>query len=959
MPGESANSIGHYLASRGASSDISSNLTLSKPATKPSNFSSSINDTSTTTKSSAFSSSFNATTKKSSTFSNEISSSTPIAKPRSVYNETKQEPTRSSPPRSYPVATKNNFDSSEVNIVSHPIVTVGNGGEDWGTKKRVETKTVKTIETRRQRQLVLEDGRIIEEDEPEVTVDTIEDVESHSDDGEEDRHIIGGYGDSYNASRALQTTSPVNGNGEVTPWKPGGNILGEDLRRNTYTTDVQKRSYSTTSAKNVGEIKKSDLNKIIKEGRHSKTFIRPYDDTDSSENVTLAPKVTHKNSNRKRIVDREDIQEVHRMQDGVVKTDRYVNRECVEDQGEETPDEGDSTETESHDGDKDSFSQRREDKFIDYYRVPKGKTVKDGKLVRHGIHLSSHDKSNAKGGAINDTTMRPAITYRSDDQSDSTATPPREVWGSSNKKPPKPDRRQSSARKNENYRRSMRYSSSERERESTRSPNHEDYPPHYSTPSTGLSSANKFHTIERSSHVGRSRKTSDKVFYGSSNIGTGTDQRKPVAHPPNSNTIHRGSRGRSSDHFSDDMNSSYRSRSMSRSNQGTRSVDPDSNKASNSKFDENIRSHPHHRSMGTIRKDLDNERSGRLKRAMSFSTHERRPVGKKKAPSEANSDLNGPSSKGNNRSFLGSMKSLYSSLRRGSVQNQKKEKENRITAANKAWFDDGTDQEPIAPPRKTRSQVSSLSGGKATGSYQKSNRAYSHSSTNIASTPRANSKIHTSNTIGRQRQKSPPKSSKSFETTGNRQWDIYSSKTNREKSPSRPIIKHNDNLDANISNTVEPAPTKTQTRQKSPMSFLSGKLGGSLRGNKSNHNTANDSDIADSAATMARERQRSNVDRRRTQSTYETSRNSENRDPPRFEEERQRRQRGQVRSRFFGQRDEDDSEAMDPEADDLRRNARPAPDMRRLLLNNINMSRSKSIGNDLDQKHQPSVIRAI
>merc|ERR1712223_1773658 len=112
-------------------------------------------------------------------------------------------------------------------------------------------------------------------------------------------------------------------------------------------------------------IKKSDLNKIIKEGRNSKTFIRPYEDTDSSENVVLAPKVTHKNSDRKRIVDREDIQEVHRMQDGVVKTDRYVNRECVEDKGDETPDEVDSTETESHAGDKDSSSQRREDKFID------------------------------------------------------------------------------------------------------------------------------------------------------------------------------------------------------------------------------------------------------------------------------------------------------------------------------------------------------------------------------------------------------------------------------------------------------------------------------------------------------------------------------------------------------------------------------------------------------------------
>ena len=794
-------------------------------------------------------------------------------------------------------------------------------------------------------------------------MDTIEDVESHSDDGDEDRHIIGGYGDSYNANRALQTTSTVNGNGEVTPWRPGGNILGEDLKRNTYTTDIQKRSYSTTSAKNVGEIRKKDLNKIIKEGRNSKTFLRPYDDTDSSENVVLAPKVTHKNSNRTRIVDREDIQEVHRMQDGVVKTDRYVNRECVEDKGDETPDEGDSTETESHDGDKDSFSQRREDKFIDYYRVPKGKTVKDGKLVRHGIHLSSHDKSNAKGGVIDDTTMRQAITYRSDDQSDSTATPPRDIWGS-NKKPPKPDRRQSSARKNDNYRRSMRYSSSERERESTRSPNHEDYPTHYSTPSTKISSANKFHTIERSSHVGRSRKTSDKVFYGSSNIGAGTDQRKPAANPPgHSNTIHRGSRGRSSDHgFSDDMTSSYRSRSMSRSNQGTRSVDPDSSKASNSKFDDNIRSHPHHRSMGTIRKDLDNERSGRLKRAMSFSTHERRPTGKKKSPPDDNSDLNGPSSNGNNRTFLGSMKSLYASLRRGSVQSQKKEKENRVSAANRAWFDDGTDQEPIAPPRKTRSQVSSLSGGKGPGSYQKSNRAYSHSSTNIAT--RANSKIHTSHSIGRH--KSPPKltppkiTTKSLELTGNRQWDVYSSKTNRAKSPPRSSIKPTDNQVSNAIPASDTTPSKGQSRQKSPLSFFSGKLGGSSkqRGSEATNNANNENDIAESAATMARDRQH-RVDRRRAVSTYETNRGNENRDAPRFEEERQRRQRGQVRSRFFGQRDEDDSEAMDPEADDLRRNARPPPDMRRLLLNNINMSRSKSIGNDLDQKHQPSVIRAI
>ena len=42
-----------------------------------------------------------------------------------------------------------------------------------------------------QRQVVLEDGRVIEEDDPEVTLDTIEDVESHSDDADDEVQQIG------------------------------------------------------------------------------------------------------------------------------------------------------------------------------------------------------------------------------------------------------------------------------------------------------------------------------------------------------------------------------------------------------------------------------------------------------------------------------------------------------------------------------------------------------------------------------------------------------------------------------------------------------------------------------------------------------------------------------------------------------------------------------------------------
>ncbi len=41
-------------------------------------------------------------------------------------------------------------------------------------------------------QVVLEDGRVIEEDDPEITVDTVEDTENFSDDADDDIKNIGG-----------------------------------------------------------------------------------------------------------------------------------------------------------------------------------------------------------------------------------------------------------------------------------------------------------------------------------------------------------------------------------------------------------------------------------------------------------------------------------------------------------------------------------------------------------------------------------------------------------------------------------------------------------------------------------------------------------------------------------------------------------------------------------------------
>lgn len=53
----------------------------------------------------------------------------------------------------------------------------------------MEVKTTKNTEKRVQRCIVLEDGRIIEHDEPHIVVDTIEDTQTHEFDHLEDREL--------------------------------------------------------------------------------------------------------------------------------------------------------------------------------------------------------------------------------------------------------------------------------------------------------------------------------------------------------------------------------------------------------------------------------------------------------------------------------------------------------------------------------------------------------------------------------------------------------------------------------------------------------------------------------------------------------------------------------------------------------------------------------------------------
>ena len=99
--------------------------------------------------------------------------------------------------------------------------TRGNN-EKWLTKKKVEIVTTKNVEKTVRRQLVLEDGRVLDEDIPVTTLDTTENKEIFETDGDEERDNEGGDMNIGDRVTTLKTVRDVKEN--VTKTEAAQNI---------------------------------------------------------------------------------------------------------------------------------------------------------------------------------------------------------------------------------------------------------------------------------------------------------------------------------------------------------------------------------------------------------------------------------------------------------------------------------------------------------------------------------------------------------------------------------------------------------------------------------------------------------------------------------------------------------------------------------------------------------------
>ena len=110
--------------------------------------------------------------------------------------------------------------------------------EEWVTTKKVEIVTTKNVERKIQRQVVLEDGRVMEEEIPTVTVDTTTDKQTFETEQDEERNL---EGDGNTMLTSRFDTS-------------GGVLVGDKFTRVKKINDVRENLVKTEAMQHIGNI---------------------------------------------------------------------------------------------------------------------------------------------------------------------------------------------------------------------------------------------------------------------------------------------------------------------------------------------------------------------------------------------------------------------------------------------------------------------------------------------------------------------------------------------------------------------------------------------------------------------------------------------------------------------------------------------------------------------------------
>lgn len=225
----------------------------------------------------------------------------------------------------YGTTTSNGSQPTVTRTVTKSVVPVGSTDlvdpdviftkkhEEWTTSKRVVNHKTKQVETRVQRQLVLEDGRVVADSGPQVTQKTKEDVKVE---------------ESENTEHKTTGDDPPGPGYTLVPGS--AKVISEKTESNQTVTETREENK---------QMHDEHIKDLSGEEIHQRTIISADDPSFSNSFGEFPGKLTHYSSRSQKIVDKDEVKEISELKDGEVTTETTRTHHHEEAYDDEVPEE--------------------------------------------------------------------------------------------------------------------------------------------------------------------------------------------------------------------------------------------------------------------------------------------------------------------------------------------------------------------------------------------------------------------------------------------------------------------------------------------------------------------------------------------------------------------------------------------------------------------------------------------
>ncbi|GJQ80952.1 hypothetical protein Trydic_g4769 [Trypoxylus dichotomus] len=205
--------------------------------------------------------------------------------------------------------------------------------EEWVSKKKTEVTNTKQIETRVKRQVVLEDGKVVEDTGPMVTTNTTEDTETQEHHQTELRKL--GEDDVDGEQLALEGGSrdtPDSAKWVVVP-NPDG-LVREVKEKRVISREEIEDVKETEEVQHLGDITDEDFLEAVKSGKKDLRGVLKTLDHQNKAIVSTGPRVVKETTRSNKVIDTEETRESSSVRpDGriITETERTTEHEEVKD----------------------------------------------------------------------------------------------------------------------------------------------------------------------------------------------------------------------------------------------------------------------------------------------------------------------------------------------------------------------------------------------------------------------------------------------------------------------------------------------------------------------------------------------------------------------------------------------------------------------------------------------------